>query len=105
MKNNKVEMIIGILTGVAIGAGVGILFAPNKGSKTRGKIKDSVADATEDVSDWLKHAKDELVHTAHVNKKAFDKKIENSISNMNYKADDILSSMEHKLEELKKQNA
>lgn len=104
MKNNNGEMIIGILTGTAIGIGLGILFAPNKGRKTRGKIKHSVEDATQDVSDWLKNAKDELVQSAHDNKEAFDKKIEKSMSNMNYKAEDILSGMEHKLEALKKQN-
>lgn len=105
MKNNRDEMVIGILTGLAIGVGVGMLFAPNKGSKTRGKIKHSVVDATQDVSEWLKHAKDDLVQTAHDTKQAFDKKIEGSISQMGNKAEDILSGMEDKLEKLRRQNS
>lgn len=104
MENNNDQMVIGILTGIAIGAGLGILFAPNKGSKTRGKIKDSVADTTQDVSSWLQLVKDELAQTAHDNKRTFDKNIEHSMSNMNHKADDILSGLEHKLDELKKKN-
>ncbi len=98
------KLSIAVLTGVAIGVGLGILYAPNKGSKTRRKIKHAAADTTQDVSDWLKHAKDDLVQTAHDNKEAFDKKIKNTISNMSHKAEDIISDMEHKLERLKKKN-
>lgn len=38
MNSNKV--LLGILGGVAVGAIAGILFAPDKGSKTRKKITD-----------------------------------------------------------------
>lgn len=105
MENNNDQMIIGILTGFAVGAGLGILFAPSKGSKTRGKIKDSVVDTTEDISAWLQLVKDELAQSAHDNKQTFDKNIEHSMSTMNHKADDILSGLENQLEELKKKNA
>lgn len=105
MKNNQGGILIGILTGVAIGVGVGILYAPNKGSKTRKKIKTAAVDTTQDVSDWLTQAKDELVQTAYDNKEAFDKKIKNTVANMSHKAEDILSDMEQKLERLKKMNS
>lgn len=105
MKNNSGGILIGILTGVAIGVGVGILFAPNKGSKTRKKLKNVAVDTKQDVSKWLTYAKDELDQTAHENKMAFDKKINNTIENMSHKAEDILKEMEHKLERLKKMNS
>lgn len=38
MKSGKI--ITGALIGVAIGAAIGILFAPDKGSKTRRKLKE-----------------------------------------------------------------
>lgn len=105
MKNNKGAILVAILASAAVGAGLGILYAPNKGSKTRKKIKDGVTDTTQDVSDWLKHAKEDLVKTAHDNKEAFDKKIEHTISNMSHKAEDIISGLEQKLETVKKKNS
>ncbi|MEO8933210.1 MAG: YtxH domain-containing protein [Xanthomarina sp.] len=69
-------MLIAILASAAVGAGLGILYAPNKGTKSRRKIKHGVTDATQDVSDWFKHAKDDLVKTAYMNKKNIEKKIE-----------------------------
>jgi gas vesicle protein len=44
---NSGKVFLGILVGVAVGATMGILFAPDKGSKTRNKIirkKDEFAD-------------------------------------------------------------
>lgn len=106
MKNsNKGEMLIAIVTGVAIGLGIGVLYAPDKGSKTRKKIKNTAVDTTQDVSDWLANVKDELVQTAHDNKEAFDKKIKNTMANMSHKAEDILTEMEQKLERLKRMNS
>lgn len=105
MKNNKGTLLIAILASAAVGAGLGILYAPHKGKKTRKKIKHGVTDATQDVSDWLKHAKDDLVKTANDNKEAFDKKIEHTMSNMSHKAEDIISGVEDKLKAIKKKNA
>lgn len=105
MENNNGNLFISFLTGAAIGTGIGILFAPYKGSETREKIKHTVADTTHDISDRLKHAKDELTKTAHEKKEAFDKKLDDAVSSMSYKAEDIITSLEAKLEDLKKKNA
>jgi gas vesicle protein len=48
MNNSKI--LLGIAAGAAVGALAGILFAPDKGAKTRKKI----AGKAEDVSDSLK---------------------------------------------------
>ena len=103
--NNSGNVLMSFITGIAIGAGLGILFAPYKGSETRDKLKHTVADTTHDISDRLKHAKDELTKTAHEKKEAFDKKLDEAVSNMSYKAEDIITALEAKLEELKKKNA
>ena len=105
MENNNGNIFMSFIAGVAIGTGLGVLFAPYKGSETRGKIKHTVADTTHDISDRLKHAKDELTKTAHEKKEAFDKKLDETVSSMSYKAEDIITSLEAKLEDLKKKNA
>ena len=40
MSNTSGNSLLALLTGALIGAGIGILYAPDKGSKTREKIKD-----------------------------------------------------------------
>jgi gas vesicle protein len=57
MKSQKV--IAAVLIGAAAGAALGILFAPNKGSKTRRKI----AGAGADLKDSIKDKIDEFVET------------------------------------------
>ena len=42
MSNNNENSVVALLIGAAIGVGLGILFAPEKGSKTREKIKEGL---------------------------------------------------------------
>ena len=48
MKNGNT--ILGIAAGVAIGATLGVLFAPDKGKKTRKKIADKTIDAKDKLT-------------------------------------------------------
>lgn len=61
MKSDKI--ILGVLGGVAVGALLGVLFAPEKGDKTRRKIMDK----SNDYADELKDKLDTLLGT--INKK------------------------------------
>ncbi len=54
------KVILGVLAGVAAGAVIGVLFAPDKGYETRGKIskkgkelKDELKEKIEDVIDHI----------------------------------------------------
>ena len=54
---NTGRLVVGILAGVAAGAILGVLFAPDKGSETRKKIAKSGSDTV----DQLKAKFDEMV--------------------------------------------
>ncbi len=103
--NNSGNILLALLTGAAIGAGVGILYAPDEGKKTRKKIKTKVVDAKHDITERLTHAREELTKTVDEKREAFEHKLEDSIANMSYKADDIIATLERKLEDLKTKNA
>ena len=49
MKSANSKLALGLLGGVAVGAILGILFAPDKGSKTRRKILDKRQELTDDL--------------------------------------------------------
>lgn len=55
---SNVKMVSGFLAGAAIGAILGVLFAPAKGSDTRKKI----ATKTGDITDSVKNSLGDLTH-------------------------------------------
>lgn len=57
---NTGKVVLGVVGGVAAGALLGVLFAPDKGSKTRKKILDTGKDYVDDWKDKL----DGLLHSA-----------------------------------------
>ena len=63
MKNNSSSVLLALLTGFTIGGGMGILFAPDKGTKTRKKIKDKALETKSDIQERIHHAKEELTKT------------------------------------------
>ncbi len=105
MSNDSGNVLLALLTGAAIGAGIGILYAPEKGEKTRKKIKDNALMAKDEITKRVSQAAEELTRTAESKKEDFERKLEDTISNMSYKADDIIVTLEAKLAELKKKNA
>lgn len=105
MKSDTGSVLLALLTGAVVGAGVGILYAPDKGSNTRKKIKDSVDETRHELAERLNQAKEELTRSANEKKETFENKLEDMISDMSYKADDIIVGLERKLEELREKNA
>lgn len=103
--NSSGNVLLALLTGAAIGAGIGILYAPDKGTKTRKKLKRKANEAKEEINTRLSSAKDQLAVTAESKRADFEQKLEDTISNMSYKADDIITTLEAKLEDLKRKNA
>ena len=60
MKNGKV--ILGVLGGIATGALLGVLFAPDKGSKTRKKIAKKSKDYVDEIGHKFNDLVDDMSH-------------------------------------------
>lgn len=51
--DKSTKTVLGLLAAGAIGVAIGILLAPDKGSKTRSKIKDSLDGLDDKLDDFL----------------------------------------------------
>jgi len=58
--NTTGKIIVAATVGAAIGAVIGILFAPGKGSETRNKIRDESKKFTDEVKDAVSKGKEKL---------------------------------------------
>lgn len=103
--SKNLNTIAAILAGAAVGAGIGILFAPDKGSKTRGKLKDGYKDAEKDLKKKFNVLSEEVKSKLSTAKVDFEGSYEDLVSNMSYKTEDVISFLEVKLAELKNKNA
>lgn len=99
MSTNKTSVALAVLAGVAIGAGIGILMAPEKGSKTRKKIKGSYDDAADDLLGKYKDLKKK------VSKIDVEDTYDDLVDTLSSKSEDVVSYLEEKLASLKKQVA
>nr|WP_315252214.1 YtxH domain-containing protein [uncultured Flavobacterium sp.] len=105
MSNNTGNTIIALLVGATIGAGIGILFAPDKGSKTREKIKDGFDDVKNNLNDKLHEVSEKLKGKGILSKEDIDRNYDNIVANLTDKTEDVVSYLESKLAELKEKNA
>ena len=105
MSTKNGNSIIALLAGAAIGAGLGILFAPEKGSKTREKIKDGFDDLKDQAKSKLDFLDDETKEKFSNAEEDLKDRVESFLSDSSYKAEEAITFLEEKLAELKKQNA
>lgn len=105
MSNKKGNSAVAFIVGAAIGAGIGILFAPEKGSKTREKLKDNFDDLKIDFNNKLAGYEEDIRATLSDSKTDLKDTVENLLSSSSYKAEEAITFLEEKLAELKKQNA
>lgn len=82
------KVILGLLTGVAVGAALGILFAPDKGWNTRKRISKKA----EDVANDLREKFDEFIDT-----------VTSKVDEVKDHASDLADKARNKADEVKKE--
>jgi len=97
----KTGTLVAVLAGAAIGAAVGILFAPDEGAKTRKKIKDTASGKADEIKDKLAELTETVKGKFGGTKHDIEAGLDHLVSNVTNKADDIISTLEKKLEALK----
>lgn len=101
MSNNSGNIIVALLAGAVIGAGVGILLAPDKGSNTRQKIKDGVNSSKDDLLEKLKGFTDMIKDKTTDAVSAIDEMLEETISSEGNDKEALIALLEQKLKALK----
>lgn len=62
MSDNS-KIVVALLAGLAVGAAVGILFAPESGSETRNRLSNALKDLGDSIKDLASEGMDELHET------------------------------------------
>ena len=93
-----------IALGVLLGAAVGVMLAPEKGSKTRQKLKDEAKDIKDKISKDFTEVKEDLSKSATSGKESLQKGMEDFASKASYKTEPAITFLEKQLATLKKKN-
>ncbi len=104
MSNNLGNTLLAFLAGAAIGAGMGILYAPESGERTRKKIKKSAKKAKEDLGERYEQLLQDVKEKAGNAKLGLSDRLEHVLSDASYKVEDVITTLEEKLEKLKSYN-
>jgi gas vesicle protein len=105
METNRKNAMLALLAGAAVGAGLGILFAPDKGSRTREKIKDGFDEAKDNIKNKFESISEELKHKFSNNNHDLEETYKELLSNTSHKTEEVINFLERKLADLKKHNA
>jgi gas vesicle protein len=60
-ESDSSKAIVALLTGLAVGAVLGVLFAPSSGEETRGLISEKANDLTDNLKDKYQSVKDQVL--------------------------------------------
>lgn len=103
MASNASNTVVALIAGAAIGAGLGLLFAPDKGSETRKKIKNKFKKGKEDLSEKYEEFIDNLKGKVAKAERKFDDSLDQLVSEGKEKTEDVIGALEAKLAALKKE--
>jgi gas vesicle protein len=98
------NLIAGLISGAALGLTLGVLYAPDKGTKTRKKIKKKALESKETIVEKTNEFTDQISSTLTSKKNEFSNELDKMVNDMSYKADDVIVALEKKLAKLKTEN-
>ena len=87
MSDNS-KVLVGLLAGLAAGAALGLLLAPEKGSDTRDKLSQSLKDLADSIKD---KAADEINNLANLK----DKVVDSVKSKLRQSEEEFVDDVEH----------
>ena len=90
------KTLLGIAAGAAVGVGLGILFAHDKGENTRKKIKDSVRDTVDELKEQLESLTKSLRNKSSEIKGTLEERVDNLLSDTDYNSEDLIDLLEKK---------
>jgi len=101
---NKGTVAAGVILGSAIGVGFGVLFAPEKGKKTRKYIKEEASEIIADIKKDARKIKEDLNNSVKNSKTKLNEDLDLIVNKASHKADDLIHSLEKVLKTLKDKN-
>ena len=94
--------LFGFAAGTAVGVGLGLLFAQDKGENTRKKIKNSVRDTVDELKEQLESLTKSLRNKSSEIKGTLEERVDNLLSDTDYNSEDLIDLLEKKLASMKK---
>ncbi|HSI71170.1 MAG TPA: YtxH domain-containing protein, partial [Gillisia sp.] len=88
---NTGSTLLALITGAAIGAAAGLLYAPDSGDKTRKKLSDDARKAQDQFNKKYQETSSNLSTKAKKARMDFETRLEETLSSASYKADEILA--------------
>ncbi len=88
--NNSSKVIGALMVGTLVGAAVGLLFAPHKGSKTR----QNIANGTKDLANSAKDLTNDLRHKANSSFNDLKNQAKSSYNDLTNKAETVTNNVD-----------
>lgn len=104
MNNNSGNTLLAVIVGSAIGAALGILYAPDKGENTRKMIADQAAATRDNLTESALDFKNRVASRISDEHASLDTRVDSLVTDISYKTEDVISTLEKKLAELKEKN-
>ncbi|WP_298144935.1 YtxH domain-containing protein [Flavobacterium sp.] len=100
MSKDQTKVLLAAALGAVAGLALGVLFAPDKGSETRRKIKDSIGEQKDKIAQKI-HELLQLAESQKITKEQLDETVDELVSKADDGAAEILRTLQEKLDSLK----